>query len=174
MTNKKDTAGHDGFERALASLTPQSTLDRDRLMFRAGQRAASSRNRLWQLTTLAIASVAVVLSVVLWNQAAPRTVERVVYVPANDRKTTAQVTNSVVGGGKEDMSLRREMARYLELRRRLLVEGIEALPSWEPADFTDESLGAGAYAVPRLRGEPGRGSIWWSGAFGERSQNDET
>src|SRR5206468_691136 len=66
---------------ALRALTPRpATLDRDAVLFRAGQ-AAAPRRWLWPAATAASAALALTLGLMLVLRPAPRPIERVVYVP---------------------------------------------------------------------------------------------
>jgi hypothetical protein len=84
------------FERDLQSLSPRpSGVDRDRLMFLAGQASAtadrengtavaSSRRRnarFWQTATAVLSLTTIGLATALWQQPAPQVVERIVYLP---------------------------------------------------------------------------------------------
>src|SRR5215831_14138364 len=69
-------------EISLAALVPvPGRIDRDQLLFRAGQASVRSRPWLWPAATALSAVVAVVLGTVLALRPAPATVERVVYLP---------------------------------------------------------------------------------------------
>jgi hypothetical protein len=71
----------DDLENALKALRPAAQLDRDQLMYKAGQTAASRRGWFWPASTalMTAATAAVVLALVLRPQPAPQ--ERVVFVP---------------------------------------------------------------------------------------------
>src|SRR5437867_1648298 len=69
-------------EAALVALVPAApAIDRDRLMFRAGQASARSQPRLWQVSTAALAllSAGLIATLVLGPAAEP--VVKVVRVP---------------------------------------------------------------------------------------------
>ena len=69
-------------EAALASLAPlPGQLDRDQLMFRAGQASATRRHWLWPAATSAIALLSTGLGLALVLQPAPQQITHVVYVP---------------------------------------------------------------------------------------------
>jgi hypothetical protein len=69
-----------GLERALRELAPApSTLDRDRLMYRAGQISCPQRSRAWPITTATLALMVVVLSALLVAQPAVEIREQIVY-----------------------------------------------------------------------------------------------
>src|SRR5207249_654076 len=72
-------------EAALAGLAPRPPdLDRDRLLFRAGQESAGRRGRLWPWATGLLAAVAAGLGALLILRPDPQPVERVVYVPVKE------------------------------------------------------------------------------------------
>jgi len=138
-------------EASLASLRPKpSAIDRDRLMYRAGQAAAGNRERSarrssaagpWQLATALSLLVAVIFGGMLLSRNGPRVVERVVYVekiatsplpeptPAlNDADAGDTAVATAVGERPRRKKLRTD---YLQLRRLVLAEGVEALPKWK-------------------------------------------
>ena len=123
--------------RRLRRLEPAGhTIDRDSLMFRAGQRWARRHVRLWQSlagTMMFLAAGLGWLSRNPWVPAeplsgslrgAPRADTPAVLGPA-DRMPT----NAFAGRNRGPAS------DYLELRRRVTLEGVDALPSsgWAPA-----------------------------------------
>jgi hypothetical protein len=109
-------------EKALASLAPRaSTIDRDRLMFLAGQAVGTPpRTRwLWPLSTAA--SLLLAVSLVLLLVARPaQTVERIVYLPQGSPTEGVAVAQAV-----HEME---PMGDYLRLRRLMIDEGIDRLP----------------------------------------------
>jgi hypothetical protein len=67
---------------ALASLAPSAgRLDRDQILFRAGQASAPRSRGPWPALCAALAAAAVVLGVFAVRQREPRTIERIVLVP---------------------------------------------------------------------------------------------
>ena len=116
-------------EAALASLAPRpSTIDRDRLMFLAGQ-AAKARDRarwLWPLSTAASLLVAVGLAALLVVRGEPQTVERIVYVPHESPVEGV----AVVQVARETEPL----GDYLRLRRLVIEQGIDKLPESSSSD----------------------------------------
>ena len=69
-------------EHALGGLAPRpARLDRDAILFRAGQ-AAAPRRWLWPCATAVSTTVALVLAVLLAQRPQPTTIERIVPVPA--------------------------------------------------------------------------------------------
>jgi hypothetical protein len=76
------------FEARLRSLTPQSGLDRDRLMFSAGEHAARRRYRMrYRLLAGTNAALAILLVAVV---VAPRAVEPLAYVPVSSKTLLAK------------------------------------------------------------------------------------
>jgi hypothetical protein len=68
---------------ALASLAPSAgRLDRDQVLFRAGQASARRRRWPWPVASAALAALALGLGVVAVRNREPRAVERIVYVPS--------------------------------------------------------------------------------------------
>jgi hypothetical protein len=68
-------------ETALRGLRPAAGLQRDQLMFRAGQLSASRRVWLWPVSAAAMTAVAASLVTVLVIRPQPQEVERVVFAP---------------------------------------------------------------------------------------------
>lgn len=140
-------------EASLASLRPKpSAIDRDRLIYRAGQAAAGNRERSarrssaagpwhWQLATALSLLVAVIFGGMLLSRNGPRVVERVVYVEKSIASPLPEPTPAVNGADAGDTAMatavgerpRRKKLRtdYLQLRRLVLAEGVEALPKWK-------------------------------------------
>jgi hypothetical protein len=118
---------------ALAGLAPRPPdLDRDRLLFRAGQQAAARRGRLWPWATGLLAAVAAGLAAVLVLRPDPRPVERVVYVPVREEAPPVRpaamspAAPAAPATGEEDAERARISA--FKLRRQVLRWGLDALP----------------------------------------------
>jgi hypothetical protein len=112
-------------ERALGALAPvPAALDRDRLLFEAGRRAARRRGWYWPGATAALALLAAGLGTALVLRAGPPPVERMVSIPA------AQPTPSP--DPEEDPPFA-SRPNYFRLREQLLTRGLEALPVSPPA-----------------------------------------
>jgi len=102
-------------EAALAALVPRSDrLDRDRLMFLAGQAAASqpaaalSRRWVWPSAFSAMTAVAASLLAMLVVRPGPQIVERIVEVPVQSASGNGQGESdarSLLAGGKSSYSL---------------------------------------------------------------------
>jgi hypothetical protein len=141
---------HGPLESALAGLQPvPAALDRDRLMFAAGQAAATpAPGRLWPAATAVLLCLSVALTVALVVRPEPRESVRTVYLPAPsgspDRasdprppepapspppapldRMLADTTPSAGGGD------------YLRLRSQVLRFGAESLP--EPLPLSSGS-----------------------------------
>ena len=123
-------------ERALVSLKPApSRVDRDALMFRAGQASARHRDRLWPLTSLAMALLAVTFGALLVMRPAPEPTERIVYV-TQAVPQPEPVKRSFEGAAARDWAAaaapeaRRPLGEwsYGRLRDKVLAEGVDALP----------------------------------------------
>jgi hypothetical protein len=143
-------------EAALGSLVPRSSrIDRDRLMFLAGQAAGRGQGSgvggqalgvggqvipswLWPAATAAMVLVSVTLGGLLWSRSGPETIERIVYVPverpAPSSPTVVQSTTpepqipritNTLGSLVLGGSIQ---ADYLRLRNQVLVSGLDALP----------------------------------------------
>jgi hypothetical protein len=126
-------------EKSLAALVPvPGRIDRDQLLFRAGQASVRSRSWVWPTTTALLTVVAAVLGTVLALRPAPAPVERVVYVPvpqspAPTETPTAQVVvsapNARLDSTIEDAgSLWANSAEYIRERNQAIRWGVEALP----------------------------------------------
>ncbi|MGD2174169.1 MAG: hypothetical protein PVJ27_02110 [Candidatus Brocadiaceae bacterium] len=120
-------------EKALSELHPAaSRVDRDELMFRAGQLSAPTRRGLWPAATALAAGLAIVLGVLLAARPAPQVRERVVVRAPTGRAEPAPPPPQVrpVRLGRR----RRPPVKgsYLELRRSILTEGLNAWPAAPP------------------------------------------
>lgn len=139
-------------EEQLAALRPtESRLNRDRLMFEAGQamaaRASDASSRLprwfWPSATAAMTLAAGLLSVLLAINAGPReTVETVVVQPPAPNSNAAAVPSRDDPGFKPvDWSLEIDAIHsslatrnYLHVRRIALTKGVDALIAGPSAD----------------------------------------
>ena len=99
----------------LGSLRPaRGHIDRDALMYRAGQVSARRRGRLWR----AVAAVlAVCLGVSVGVQMVPEKQQQREYMAAGGTATVVEMASG------------REARRYLRLRDTVLAHGAEALPA---------------------------------------------
>ena len=111
-------------EAALAALAPRpASLDRDRLMFLAGQRAAVRRGWVLPCAAAVLAAAATLLAVLLLYQ--PPT--RIVYVdvPQPQSPAPSAVAQDVDAGQPPS-------GEYILLRNRVLTAGVDALPRLPP------------------------------------------
>ena len=111
-------------EIALGMLAPAATIDRDRMMFRAGQASVRRRQRLWQGTTAALA-VVLVASVGIRMAPQPPASPRFAAEPMRSVESERWVSD--VGAG--DASELEYRAEYLNLRDRVLIGGVDVLPA---------------------------------------------
>lgn len=127
-----------GVEAALAGLRPTpSALDRDRLMFLAGQATGDRRARraawLGAGTSLAVTLVACVLGAALFQQLGPERDHQTANAPvpqpgqSSPSSWAANPPDSLDGG-----------ASYLELRQLVLTRGVEAMPEIAPSTATKD------------------------------------
>jgi hypothetical protein len=155
-----------GLEAALAALVPMpGQVNRDVLLYRAGQASVRGRRWDWPWTTAALGLVAGVLAVIVVFRPAPPPVERVVVVtirePAPPAPPSADPTlpppaaesspgDEIAGGGS---------LNYVQLQKQVMRWGLdgvpsmpEAPPSFEPPVTRDSLLGAGAepVALPKV------------------------
>ncbi len=127
MSDQYDDREMIDLENALSSLSPApSGIDRDGLMFQAGQSSARRRGRIWPLGAAALAGAAIVLGAALVARPAPTVTERVVYVPIERPRTPPYVSaaRGAGTGGPEQAPV----MDYFALRAKVLAEGLDALP----------------------------------------------
>jgi hypothetical protein len=128
-------------EAALASLGPApSTLQRDRLMYLAGQAAGRRRARLaswtWTGTAAAATIAACVLGILLLGRSGPGGNPPIAETPA---ARPAQTELPSPQWATTPPTLQKTVrpldapVRYLELRRLVLTRGVEALPELTPS-----------------------------------------
>jgi len=146
MSEPKRNADLTELESALASLRPAAAaLDRDRLMFRSGQRSAGRSGRIWQGTAAAACLIALGLGATLLLRPTPP--ERVEIVYVEPQPPTASP--------REEPDLG-PAARYFQFRDQLLSKGLDGLPAATPLAPTEppESLDSilGIPARDRSRG----------------------
>jgi hypothetical protein len=135
-------------EQALASLTPApGRIDRDRLLFRAGQASAGRRRWLWPAATGVMTSVAATLGFLLLARPAPEPVERVVFIRIEPPQAPAsQPAQPTPASPATEPSLAAEdtagpaQVSYFRLQDQVLRWGLDALPSPPPAAVTEPLL----------------------------------
>ncbi len=112
-------------EAALRALPPAPAgLDRDRLMFQAGQSRRPRTGWLWPAAAAALALLSVGLGTALMLHPAPEPVVQVVYVPAPSPDVSASPA------GENDTP---DGANYFRLRDQVLSRGLDSLPELPPA-----------------------------------------
>jgi hypothetical protein len=143
----------DHLAETLASLVPITRpVDRDRLLFRAGQLSALRKNRLWAGSSAVLATTTIVLAILLVQRPEPRVESRLVYVPA--QTPDARVTDSAPSAEDErpvpsDIVARENGApNCYQLERFMLRWGADAWPD-RPA-------------VAELPVQERPQSAWWS------------
>jgi hypothetical protein len=133
------------FETGLSRLVPTHACDRDTLMFRAGQAAATRSLRRWRIVAslAACLAIGVFISNIVWPRT-PRTkvVERVVYKqpdgpgqkassPAREAGTESRSEKNVFARTSHELNPRSfeysEFA-YFKIRRQVFEQGLDALP----------------------------------------------
>lgn len=116
-------------EAALGGLQPVAVaIERDRLMYRAGQSSARRRNLAWPILSVALA---LLLGVSLLHQ--PETqlqtveVEKLVYKtnPASPTQLALHVARQSIWPDSYQLQAQ---ANYVKLRDKVLTEGLDALP----------------------------------------------
>lgn len=133
MSDTTPDPGLTAFARILAKATPdRGSLDRDALLFAAGQAAGTRRGRLWPVATAALVLLSTGLAATLaLRSPAVREVERVVYVPA-PAPTPPAVSDSLPARAVASPAappLGPEWVDGLRLRERILRDGIAAMPA---------------------------------------------
>ena len=112
-------------EEALGMLSPAAAIDRDRLMFRAGQASVRTHHRPWQGATAALAVALIAsLGIRLTPQQPARSsiVQQAPTRSASSGEWVARATD--LGGGAVG-----EGAEYLSLRDKVLAGGADVLPA---------------------------------------------
>jgi hypothetical protein len=126
------------FEAALGGLRPQpAAVDRDRVMFRAGQAAAARPRSRWRIMAvcsgpLALAAnllLAITLSVLLVAHRKQPIVERIVVAPTYPAAPSGLPgENPLAFRQTPELTAGSDLGRYLKLRREILEHGVDALP----------------------------------------------
>jgi hypothetical protein len=152
MSEETYDAALNALESALAALRPHpGRLDRDHLLFRAGQ-ASARRGWAWPAATAALAAVAASLAGLMLLRP-PSVVERVVYVSQTPEprvpspetlpqpsETTGPLEYSPLAAAASDRAPSR--LGNLRLRDLAVEKGVEALPGPLPAPFVAHPLTA--------------------------------
>jgi hypothetical protein len=126
----------EGIEGQLARLQPlPGGLNRDELLFRAGQVSVRRRAWFWPAASASMTAVAAVLAVMLLVRPEPRPVERIVVVerPAPPAPETPSPRPEEGHFVHHDEDRGAVQADYLRLRDQVVRWGADALPSPPPA-----------------------------------------
>jgi len=143
-----------GLEAALAALVPMpGRIDRDTLLFRAGQASVSSRGWAWPAAAMALGLLATTLGVVLAAGLPHAPIERVVYVTIKEPPPSVQVlpTPEPKAVSPGPIAVSQSPMSYLQLERQVARWGLdgvpampEALPPSGPPLTRENALGAAA------------------------------
>jgi hypothetical protein len=129
--------GLSGLEAALAGLSPlPPALDRDRLLFRAGQESRPRRGLLWPWSTGVLAAVAAGLGALLVLRPEPAPTVRIVYVPVREevpapRRVAVLPPQRAAEERPSNLGQPTRLSAF-QLQRDALRWGIEALPLGTP------------------------------------------
>jgi hypothetical protein len=141
-------------EAALGSLSPvPGRIDRDRLLFQAGQRTMHRRQWLWPGATAALALVSLTLGGERLIRPQPGAVEHVVYVrvevPAAHETVAALPRTPIEAevAAAEEAGAGPGGTSYLKLEQQVLRWGLDALPELPPTPVTEPPL-----SIERLLG----------------------
>jgi len=153
-------------EKSLAALVPvPGRIDRDQLLFRAGQASVRSRPWLWPAATALSIVVAASLGTVLALRPAPAPVERVVYVPVPQPAESsvgapqgvASAANARLDSSTEDAeNLWASSAEYIKERNLAIRWGVEALPGPSIASASQTPTVESMLGLPERKFEPGK------------------
>jgi hypothetical protein len=141
----------------LAGLKPLAGgLDRDQLLFRAGQRSVPRRPWAWPCLAASLGLSALLAA--LWAIRPGQMIERVVYVtlPSTSGPATPSPVPPLEPAAAKALvadaeAPPRATAEYLQLRNAVVRWGADALPELRPAPVEEEPL-----TVDNLLGPPGR------------------
>jgi len=137
-------------EKSLAAMVPvPGRIERDQLLFRAGQASVRTRVWLWPTSTALLTVVAAALAVTLALRPAPVPVERIVYVPVPQPSTAVPAAKpdevastsspQPIFSFTDSDNLWANSAEYLQQRNQAIRWGVDALP---PAPSTASSMQA--------------------------------
>jgi hypothetical protein len=131
----------DGLEQRLRGLTPRPpAIDRDELMFAAGRAAAGRSLSVWRGVAAASLCLALGLGAFAGLRPGSQVVERIVYVPAPVEQPTARPTPDETPTAAPAPAMGRLADAAWSLQRRVLAEGIDALPPPPPVPMSRLSL----------------------------------
>jgi hypothetical protein len=130
-----------GLEAALAALAPMpGRIDRDALLFRAGQVSVRGRSWAWPAATAGLGMVAVGLGLVLGLRPSPVPVERVVYVTITKPAPLPPAVREPASPTPEPdfaspglLAEQQAPMNYLQLERQVVRWGLEGVPDMPEA-----------------------------------------
>jgi hypothetical protein len=142
-------------EKSLSALTPApGRIDRDQLLFRAGQASMKGRVWLWPSATALVTLVAVGLGIALAQRPVSPLVERVVYIPdglpashSDSRGAVSPFLASQPRASSEEAIAWGGSSAYLHDRDQAIRWGVDTLPpspamaSAKPTSFVESILG---------------------------------
>jgi hypothetical protein len=133
------------FQAALARLTPMPDgINIARLLFHAGRLSVPRRNWVWPGATAASMMLALALGSVLLFRPAPQPTERIVQVLVQPPTQRDSQPERPIPSSVEMPDTRRPVSdgAYLQLRRAVLANGLDALPPptpWHTATPADDA-----------------------------------
>jgi hypothetical protein len=155
MPEKIDNPELTALEAALGSLAPlPGQIDRDRLMFRAGQQIARRPGWLWPSATIVLACFSVTLAAILVLRPAPAPVERIVYLPAPEQPPGPPAPDVLASPAEAGLSSAEEMTssgpagNYYQLQKQMLRWGLDGLPDPQPAPLPAPPVSVDGLAFP--------------------------
>jgi hypothetical protein len=166
MSSEREHPELAAIEGVLHSLAPApSSLDRDRLMFLAGQASILRRRWLWCASGAAAAAAIAAFIFVAGVRAKPEAAVHVVYVPIPaaplPERVTAVPPKAAAASNSNAESWDPGGARYLRLQQQARRIEFEALPPLPPATSTEAPLTQEFLHDPTFSqpNRPGR-SLW--------------
>jgi hypothetical protein len=120
---------------ALGGLAPATSLNRDRLLYEAGRRAAVRGRRPWQLVAGVFAALTVMLGVRMATEPIPAPQVQIVYDsrPNPEPQAPAMVASGSPQNEEWPISTTASAAPYLRLRDQVVRFGADSLPAALPA-----------------------------------------
>ena len=150
-------------EKSLTALVPvPGRIDRDQLLFRAGQASVRTRPWLWPTSTALLAVVACVLGTALVMRPAPTTADRVVYVPvpppagmsaAPRHPVVAPSSPGTLSSIGDTENLWASSAEYLQQRNQAIRWGVDALPQPPSAASSMQTSVESMLGLPEKKAE---------------------
>jgi hypothetical protein len=131
-----------GLEAALAALAPMpGRIDRDALLFRAGQASVQCRGWIWPSAAAALGLVAVTLGALLIYTPAPAPVERIVRVPDPGPAPPPSIPEADLtppgdyapGSPHHAVVVRESPMTYLQLEKQIIRWGVDGMPGTQEA-----------------------------------------